>query len=70
MQTYQTADDAVDKSKDVVVMQQPQPVGEDPGTGVVELLDPQKVVLPILVIACNRPTIKRNLDQLLKWVIS
>lgn len=60
----------MDKSKDVVVMQQPQPVGEDPGNGVVELLDPQKVVLPILVIACNRPTIKRNLDQLLKWVIS
>ena len=56
----------MDKSKDVVVMQQPQPVAEDPGNGVVELLDPQKVVLPILVIACNRPTIKRNLDQLLK----
>ncbi len=34
--------------------------------GPVELLDPKQVVLPVLVIACNRPTIKRNLDQLLK----
>ncbi len=60
----------------VVVMQQPAEGvvadGNNPGGGGAvsnespELLDPLKVVLPVLVIACNRPTVKRNLDQLLK----
>ena len=27
------------------------------------------VVLPVLVIACNRPAIKRCLDQLIEWVL-
>ena len=29
-------------------------------------IDANKVMLPVLVIACNRPTVSRNLDQLLK----
>ena len=28
--------------------------------------DMEQAVIPILVIACNRPSINRNLDQLLK----
>ncbi|XP_074649408.1 alpha-1,3-mannosyl-glycoprotein 2-beta-N-acetylglucosaminyltransferase-like [Tubulanus polymorphus] len=30
-------------------------------------LDPHKVALPVLVIACNRLTVKRNLEQLIKY---
>lgn len=33
-------------------------------------IDPNTVPIPVLVIACNRPTVKRNLDQLLKYVKS
>ncbi len=29
-------------------------------------IDLNKVAIPVLVIACNRPTVKRNIDQLLK----
>jgi alpha-1,3-mannosyl-glycoprotein beta-1,2-N-acetylglucosaminyltransferase len=39
------------------------------GDSVVESppVDPNKVTIPVLVIACNRPTVRRNLDQLLKY---
>ena len=31
--------------------------------------DLNQVVLPILVIACNRPSIKTNLDEILRYVV-
>ena len=36
------------------------------GGGLLQEMDANKVMLPVLVIACNRPTVRRNLDQLLK----
>ena len=31
--------------------------------------DLNQVVLPVLVIACNRPSIKPNLDEILRYVV-
>ena len=44
------------KSAEEVIAQVPP---QDP-------VDPNTVPIAVLVIACNRPTVKRNLDQLLK----
>ena len=43
-------------------------VGDRLVNSTAQVLSSKLPVIPVIVFACNRPTVKRNLDQLLKWV--